>query len=101
MTIVARSREGSDVKRKSALRPDTTLAPAGEADGEIYVQGLPGCCLRTFKEAVLADVGERRRLVFECGCGRSWRVTSSLDGRVLDRFVTHAGPRAGGSYPAA
>jgi hypothetical protein len=89
------------VKRKSALRPDTTLAPASEVEGEIYVQGLSACCLRSFKEAALAETGERRRLGFDCGCGRSWRVTSSLDERVLDRFVTHAGPRAGGSYPAA
>ena len=101
MTTVAPGREGSVVKRKSALRPDTTLAPAGEVEAEIYVGGLPGCCLRTFKEAALAEAGERRRLGFECGCGRTWRVTSSLDERVLDRFVTHAGPRAGGSYPAA
>ena len=99
--MITQSREGSGVKRKSALRPDTTLAPAGGAEGEIYVRGLPGCCLRSFKEAALAEAVERRRLGFECGCGRSWRVTSSLDGRVLDRFVTHAGPRAGGSYPAA
>jgi hypothetical protein len=46
-------------------------------------------------------MGERRLLELGCSCGRSWRVTSSLDGRILDRFVTHGGPRAGGSYPAA
>jgi hypothetical protein len=89
------------VRKKGALRPDTTLAPAGEVEGEIYVQALPACCLRSFKEAALAEPGERRRLEFGCGCGRSWRITSSLDDRVLDRFVTHAGPRADGSYPAA
>lgn len=89
------------MRKKTALRPDTTLAPAGEVEAEIYVRGLPACCLRSFKEAALSPVGERRRLGFECGCGRGWRVTSSLDDRVLDRFVTHAGPRAGGSYPAA
>ena len=89
------------MKKKGALRPDTTLAPAGEVEGEIYVQGLPACCLRAFKESALSDPGERRRLDFGCSCGRSWRITSSLDERVLDRFVTHAGPRAGGSYPAA
>ncbi len=93
--------EGSDVRKKSALRPDTTLAPAGDPEGEIYVRGLPACCLRSFKEAALAEAGGRRRLGFECECGRGWRITSSLDERVLDRFVTHAGPRAGGSYPAA
>ena len=89
------------MRRKSALRPDTTLAPAGRIKEDIYVRSLPACCLRSFKEAALAEVGERRRLGLDCACGRSWRVTSSLDDRVLDRFVTHAGPRAGGSYPAA
>jgi hypothetical protein len=89
------------VRKKSALRPDTTLAPTGEPEAEIYVWALPGCCLRSFKEASLAEVGERRRLEFECSCGRSWRVTSSLDERILNRFVTHGGPRVGGSHPAA
>ena len=89
------------MRKKGALRPDTTLAPAGEVEGEIYVQALPTCCLRSFKESALAGPGERRRLGFGCACGRNWRITSSLDDRVLDRFVTHAGPRAGGSYPAA
>jgi hypothetical protein len=89
------------VRKKGALRPDTTLAPAGEVEGEIYVQALPTCCLRAFKESALAEPGERRRLGFGCACGRSWRITSSLDDRILDRFVTHAGRRAGGSYPAA
>lgn len=89
------------MRKKSALRPDTTLSPAGDVEGEIYVGALPACCLRSFKEATLAEVGGRRRLGFECACGRGWRITSSLDDRVLDRFVTHAGPRAGGSYPAA
>ncbi len=89
------------MRRKSALRPDTTLSPAGDVSGEIYVRALPACCLRSFKEAALAEADERRRLGFECACGKGWRITSSLDDRVLDRFVTHAGPRAGGSYPAA
>jgi hypothetical protein len=89
------------VKKKGALRPDTTLAPTGKPEEEIYVWALPACCLRTFKEAALAEAGERRRLEFGCSCGRSWRVTSSLDGRILSRFVTHGGPRVGGSYPAA
>ena len=40
-------------------------------------------------------------LELDCSCGRSWRITSSLDNRILERFVTHGGPRAGGSYPAA
>ena len=88
-------------KKKSALRPDTTLAPVGEAEEEIYVWSLPSCCLRSLKEAALAEAGERRQQELGCSCGRSWRVTSSLDGRILDRFVTHGGLRAGGSYPAA
>jgi hypothetical protein len=46
-------------------------------------------------------VDERRRLELDCSCGRSWRITSSLDDRILERFVTHGGPRVGGSYPAA
>jgi hypothetical protein len=89
------------VRKKSALRPDTTLAPTGEPGAEIYVWALPACCLRSFKEASLAEVGERRRLEFGCSCGRSWRVTSSLDERILNRFVTHGGLRVGGSHPAA
>ena len=89
------------MRKRSALRADTTLAPAGRPEEEIYVGALPGCCLRSFKQAALAAADERRRLELECGCGRTWRITSSLDGRVLDRFVTHGGPRAGGSYPAA
>lgn len=87
--------------KKSALRPDTTLAPVGEPEEEIYVWSLPACCLRSLKEAALAEWGERRHLELECVCGKSWRVTSSLDGRILDRFVTHGGPQAGGSHPAA
>jgi hypothetical protein len=89
------------VKKKSTLRPDTTLAPSGEPEAEVYVWALPACCLRSFKEAALAEAGERRRLEFGCSCGRSWRVTSSLDERILDRFVTHGGSRVGGSHPAA
>jgi hypothetical protein len=90
------------VRKKSALRPDTTLAPAGEPEAEIYIWSLPACCLRSLKEAALAEVEERRHLKFECSsCGRSWRITSSLDERILSRFVTHGGPRVGGSHPAA
>jgi hypothetical protein len=88
-------------KGHSALRPDTALVPVGEPEKEIYVWSLPACCLRSFKEATLTGAGERRRLESGCACGRSWRVTSSLDERVLNRFVTHGGPRVGGSYPAA
>ena len=93
--------------RRTSLRPDTTLAPAGNPDAEVYVWGLPVCCLRSFKEAVVAKPGDdeqrRRSLELGCGsCGRTWVVTSSLDERVLGRFVTHAGPRVeGGRHPAA
>ena len=89
------------MKKRSSLRPDTTLAPAEEPEAEVYVWSLPGCCLRSLKEAALADVGERRQLELGCSCGRTWRVTSSLDERILGRFVTHGGPRVGGSHPAA
>ncbi len=89
------------MRKKGALRPDTTLAPVDELEEEIYIWALPTCCLRSFKEAALAEKGERRHLECGCSCGRSWRVTSSLDERILSRFVTHGGPRVGGSYPAA
>ncbi len=88
-------------KKREALRPDTTLAPVGEPEAEVYVWGLPTCCLRSFKEAVV-EGGARRLVELRCPCGRGWHVTSSLDERVLGRFVTHGGPRVrGGSYPAA
>jgi hypothetical protein len=95
------SRKVRGRKRRSALRPDTALVPVEEPEREIYVWSLPSCCLRSFKETAMSEVGERRRLELECSCGRKWRVTSSLDGRILNRFVTHGGPRVGGSYPAA
>ncbi|HJQ30053.1 MAG TPA: hypothetical protein VJ827_11980 [Rubrobacter sp.] len=88
-------------KRRRSLRPDTALVPIGEPEREIYIWALPTCCLRSLKETALSEVGERRRLELKCSCGRGWRVTSSLDERILERFVTHGGPRAGGSYPAA
>ena len=87
-------------KRRSALRPDTALVPEGEPEHEIYVWSLPTCCLRSLKETAMSDVGERR-LELDCSCGRRWHITSSLDPRILERFVTHEGPRVGGSYPAA
>ena len=86
---------------RGALRPDTALVPANKPEQEIYVWSLPTCCLRSLKETAMSEAGERRRLEFACSCGRSWRITSSLDTRILERFVTHGGPRAGGSYPAA
>ena len=88
-------------KKTKTLRPDTTLAPVGEPEAEVYVRGLPGCCLRSLKEVAARIGGERRLLELRCSCGRAWNVTSSLDGRVLERFATHGGPRVGGSYPAA
>jgi len=88
--------------RQRSLRADTTLSPVGRPREEIYVGALPACCLRSFKEAALAERAERRALELGCGCGRSWWVTSSLDERILDRFVTHGGPRVGaGEGPSA
>ena len=93
---------GESRRKAETLRPDTTLAPVGEPEAEIYVWGLPGCCLQAFKEAVVAKLGgDRRLLELQCSCGRGWQVTSSLDDRVLQRFATHGEPRVGGSYPAA
>jgi hypothetical protein len=89
------------MKKRRALRPDTTLAPVDEPEAEVYIWSLPGCCLRSLKEAALAESRDRRRLELGCSCGRTWRVTSSLDERILGRFVTHGGPRVGGSHPAA
>jgi hypothetical protein len=86
------------MRKKSALRADTTLAPEGEPEKEIYIRGLPLCCLNSLKESVKSEPGERRRLLsFGCSCGKRWIVTSSLDGRVLERFVTHAGPKVRGA----
>lgn len=91
-----------EAPRRTALRPDTTVAPAERPEAEVYVRELPVCCLRSLKQAALAEPGEDKRLLqLDCACGRSWRITSSLDQRVLERFVTHGGPRAGGTYPAA
>ena len=93
---------GKSRKKTGTLRPDTTLTPVGEPEAEVYVWGLPGCCLRSFKEAVVTKLGEDRRLLeLRCSCERTWQVTSSLDNRVLERFVAHGGPRVGGTYPAA
>lgn len=85
-------------RARRRLRADTTLSPVESPAEESYVRELPVCCLRSFKVAVSGEEEpERRLLSFNCGCGRSWRVTSSLDGRVLERFVVHGGPRVGGS----
>ncbi len=93
---------GKSSMKTETLWPDTTLAPVGEPEAEVYVWGLPGCCLRSFKEAVVRKLGKDPRLLeLRCSCERTWQVTSSLDDRVLERFVTHGGPRVGGTYPAA
>jgi hypothetical protein len=90
------------VAGRKALRPDTTLAPVGEPEAEVYVWRLSACCLGSLKEAVVEKGDRRRFLELRCSCGRSWHVTNSLDERVLGRFVIHGGPRVrGGSYPAA
>jgi hypothetical protein len=86
--------------KRPALRADTTVMDAGGR--EVYLRGMSSCCLGSLKEAAMLEAGDRRRLALECGvCGREWRVTSSLDERILSRFATHGGPRAGGGYPAA
>ncbi|MDP8950853.1 MAG: hypothetical protein M3N18_01195 [Actinomycetota bacterium] len=84
------------------MRPDTTLVPVGEPENEVYVRGLPGCCLVAFKEAVM-EGGDRRLSELRCTCGQGWHVTRSLDERVLRRFVMQGESRAnnGGSHPAA
>lgn len=84
------------MRKKSALRADTTVAPAGESRREIYVGELPRCCLRSLKQAALAEGGARRSLSLACSCGKEWWITSSLDERILERFVMHGGPRVGG-----
>lgn len=89
------------MKRKSALRADTTIVPAGEPRHEVYIHELPGCCLRSLKEAALGEAGGSRALDLECSCGKRWWITSSLDDRILERFVTHGGPRVGGIGPSA
>ncbi|MDQ4063563.1 MAG: hypothetical protein M3122_06685 [Actinomycetota bacterium] len=90
-------------RKKGTLRPDTTLAPVEEPEAEVYVRGLPGCCLRSFKEAVVARGDYERLAELRCSsCGRGWKVTSSLDERVVERFDTHGRTRAtDGTYPAA
>ena len=84
--------------KRSSLRPDTAFAPVDEPQQEIYIRGLPACCLRSLREVVIAEAPEgRRNLTLDCNCGKSWLVTSSLDEKVLGHFVTHAGPQAGGA----
>ena len=93
------SRKGR--KRRSTLRPDTALVPASEPEQEIYIWSLPACCLRSLKEAAMSEVDERRRLELDCSCGRSWRITSSLDNRILERFHHHVSPLLAFSFQLA
>jgi len=90
-------------RKKGTLRPDTTLTPVEEPEEEVYVRGLPGCCLRSFKEAVVACGDDQLLAELRCSsCGRGWKVMSSLDERVMERFDTHGGARVtDGTYPAA
>lgn len=84
--------------RREALRPDTTVVPVEPGGAEVYVRGMPACCLRSLKEAAVRETDGKRLLSLGCSvCGRGWRVTSSLDERILGRFVTHGGPRVGES----
>ncbi len=89
-------------RKKPALRSDTTVMDVGRNGREMYIRAMPSCCLGPLKEAVARGSDGRRLLSMECPeCGREWRITSSLDERVLERFATHGGPRVGGGYPAA
>ena len=88
-------------RRGGSLRPDTALAPVGAPQEERYITAIPACCLRSLKHEALAENPERRRLALECGCGREWWITSTLDERVARRFVTHGGPRVSGDGHSA
>ncbi|MGH3087691.1 MAG: hypothetical protein ACRDSJ_10305, partial [Rubrobacteraceae bacterium] len=93
--------EGALRNKRNVLRPDTTVEPVGKGS-EVYVREMPQCCLRSLKQVAGRETEEKRLLSLECEvCGRDWRVTSSLDERILGRFVMHGGPRIGGSHPAA
>ena len=86
------------MRQKSVLRADTTLAPEAEPGKEIYIRGLPLCCLNSLKTTLGQKPEDGRRVLsFGCSCGERWIVTSSLDARVLGRFVTHAGPKVRGT----
>lgn len=86
------------MREKSVLRADTTLAPEAGPEKEVYIRGLPLCCLGSLKKTLGRKPEDGRRILsFGCSCGERWIVTSSLDARVLERFVTHAGPRVRGT----
>ena len=86
------------MRKKSVLRADTTLAPEGEPEKEVYIRGLPLCCLGSLKTTLGRKPEDGRRILsFGCSCEKRWVVTSSLDTRVLGRFVTHAGPKVRGT----
>jgi hypothetical protein len=91
------------MRQRTVLVTNTTVAPESKPANERYVRELPACCLGSFNGLVMRGSESGRRLLsFGCPCGERWIVTSSRDPRVLDRFVTHAGPRvrAGGRAAA-
>jgi len=71
----------------------------GGTGGEVYVRGLPACCLKSFKEAVVRGAPEGGRSAeHRCPeCGRRWAVAGSLDEKVLGRFVARGGSGESGS----
>jgi hypothetical protein len=72
-------------RKRRFLRADTVLAEEGGE--EAYLWALPGCCREAFRDAVQEASGEERSEGSDCECGRSWRVVSSLDELVLERFA--------------
>lgn len=82
------------MREQSLLRADTTLAPQGDPAKEIYVRRMPLCCLNSLTTTLEQGAENGRRLLsLGCSCRERWIVTSSADPRVLERFVTHAGPK--------
>jgi hypothetical protein len=63
----------------------------------VYVRGLPRCCLKSFKEAVVRGDGGRIEEHRCPGCGRGWVVAGSLDEKVMVRFVVRGGTGESGS----
>lgn len=72
-------------KRLRYLRSDTVMVPVGGGE-EVYLWSLPACCREAVKDAIRGGSGRLAEL--RCGCGRRWRVASSLDELVLERFET-------------
>ena len=85
------------MKRRSALRADTTVVPAGEsAERSLRPRASDLLSPDRSRRRRSAEVDGNRSLDLECSCGKRWWITSSLDDRILERFVTHGGPRVGG-----